>query len=132
MPRSCGLMRPSGVTALASVITSAAPPTARVPRWTKCQSFENPSTLEYWHIGDTTMRLASVSERSGSGSRRCDILLEYVEPLTRHVVEGRGADPRVVVARHRESDVHRGAHRNRHRSDRRPAAAVGRLRRGNH
>ena len=31
-PRSCGLMRPSGSTAVASVITSAAPPTARAPR----------------------------------------------------------------------------------------------------
>ena len=39
MPRSCGLMRPSAVTAVASVNTSAAPPTARLPRWTKCQSF---------------------------------------------------------------------------------------------
>src|SRR3977135_1114435 len=63
MPRSCGLMRPTGVTAVASVITSAAPPTARLPRCTRCQSFENPSTLEYSHIGETTMRLSSVSER---------------------------------------------------------------------
>ena len=33
---------PSGVTAAASVRTSPAPPTARVPRWTKCQSFAKP------------------------------------------------------------------------------------------
>ena len=72
-------MRPSGVTPLASVKTSAAPPTARDPRCTKCQSFENPSTLEYWHIGETMIRLASVSERSGSGSKRCGIPLDYVE-----------------------------------------------------
>src|SRR5207247_4811399 len=38
-----------------------------------CQSFENPSTLEYSHIGETTMRLVSVSERIGSGSKRCGI-----------------------------------------------------------
>ena len=56
-------MRPSAVTAVASVNTSAAPPTARLPRCTRCQSLANPSTLEYWHIGDTTMRLASVSAR---------------------------------------------------------------------
>src|SRR5947208_2949319 len=71
MPRSCGLMRPSGTTAVASVNTSAAPPTARLPRWTRCQSVEKPSTLEYWHIGETTRRLASVTERRASGSNRC-------------------------------------------------------------
>src|ERR1700704_349185 len=98
MPRSCGLIRPSAVTADASVMTSAAPPTARVPRCTKCQSFEKPSTLEYWHIGETTMRLASVSERRGSGSKRCDILLDYAGR------DARGADRRLaadVVERHR-------------------------------
>src|SRR5580765_4743510 len=59
-------------------MTSAAPPTARVPRCTKCQSFEKPSTLEYWHIGETTMRFCSVRERSDSGSKRCDIPLDYM------------------------------------------------------
>ncbi len=34
-----GVIRPSGETAVASAITSPAPPTAREPRWTKCQSF---------------------------------------------------------------------------------------------
>src|SRR5580765_2993506 len=79
MPRSCGLMRPSAVTALASVRTSAAPPAARVPRCTKCQSFEKPSTLEYWHIGETTIRFDSVRDLRTSGSKRCDILLDYAE-----------------------------------------------------
>src|SRR4026208_2493313 len=110
MPRSWGLMRPAGGAALASVIPSAAPPAARVPRCTRCQSFENPSTLEYWHIGETMMRLASVSERSGSGSKRCGIPLDYVEELRRSKsgslprdrVEGNGDEPRVVVAGHGE------------------------------
>src|SRR5574341_177287 len=70
MPRSCGLMRPSGVTAVASVNTSPAPPTARLPRWTRCQSFANPSSLEYSHIGETKMRLLNVMPRIDSGSRR--------------------------------------------------------------
>src|SRR5262245_8344719 len=70
-------MRPMSATAVASVITSAAPPTARLPRWTTCQSFENPSTLEYSHIGETTMRLESVSERKEIGSNRCGIALDY-------------------------------------------------------
>src|SRR3954468_12668291 len=39
--------RPSGVTAAASVNTSEAPPTARDPRWTRCQSVANPSSDEY-------------------------------------------------------------------------------------
>src|SRR5688500_16243637 len=70
MPRSCGLMRPSGVTAVASVNTSPAPPTARLPRWTRCQSLAKPSSLEYSHIGDTKMRLLNVMPRMDSGSRR--------------------------------------------------------------
>src|SRR5262252_7335170 len=70
-------MRPISATAVASVITSAAPPTARLPRWTRCQSLENPSTLEYSHIGETTMRLESVSERKAIGSKRCGIALDY-------------------------------------------------------
>ena len=37
--------------------TSPAPPTARLPRWTRCQSSANPSTEEYWHMGETTIRL---------------------------------------------------------------------------
>src|SRR5450432_2353231 len=32
-----------------------------------CQSVAAPSTAEYWHIGETTMRLASVSLRSENG-----------------------------------------------------------------
>ena len=66
-PRSCGEMRPSGSTAVASVNTSPAPPTARLPRWTRCQSFAKPSSLEYWHMGETTMRLRSVTPRNFIG-----------------------------------------------------------------
>src|SRR5213596_2388826 len=73
MPRSFGLIRPAAVTADASVKTSAAPPIARLARWTKCQSVEKPSTQEYWHIGETTIRLASVRSRMESGSNRCGI-----------------------------------------------------------
>src|SRR4051812_6829726 len=67
MPRSRGLMRPSAVTAVASVSTAPAPPTARLPRCTRCQSVANPFGLEYSHIGDTAMRLRSVTPRIGSG-----------------------------------------------------------------
>src|SRR5258705_12410986 len=70
MPRSCGLIRPSGRTAVASVRTSPAPPTARLPRCTKCQSLAYPSVLEDWHMGETNTRLANVISRIASGSKR--------------------------------------------------------------
>src|SRR3979490_2017881 len=42
----------------------------------RCQSFMQPSSAEYWHIGETTMRLGSVTPPSwmgvkslGSGNR---------------------------------------------------------------
>ena len=38
---------PRAATAVASTITSPAPPTAREPRWTRCQSVGRPSTDEY-------------------------------------------------------------------------------------
>src|SRR3954469_23871166 len=60
-------MRPSRVTCVASTMTSPAPEYARWPRWTKCQSLMLPSSAEYWHIGETTMRLGSVTPPSSSG-----------------------------------------------------------------
>lgn len=67
IPRSCGDIRPSGVTAVASVNTNAAPPTALLPKCTICQSLAKPSVDEYWHIGDTTMRFLSVMLRICNG-----------------------------------------------------------------
>jgi hypothetical protein len=67
-------MRPSGVTAAASVMISPAPPTARLPRWTRCQSLANPSSLEYSHIGDTAMRFRIATLRMVSGEKRCGVL----------------------------------------------------------
>jgi hypothetical protein len=64
-------MRPPGRTTVASVMTSAAPPTARLPRCTKCQSFVNPSTLEYWHIGETPMRFRNRMSRNRNGVNKC-------------------------------------------------------------
>ena len=72
-PRSIGLMRPSCDTAHASVITQPAPPTARLPRWTRCHDPGLPSGVEYMHIGDTTTRLRKVTERRLKGEKRCDI-----------------------------------------------------------
>jgi hypothetical protein len=60
MPKSAGDILASGETAVASVKINAAPPMARLPKCTRCQSVANPSILEYWHIGDTTILFFNV------------------------------------------------------------------------
>src|SRR5689334_18089806 len=52
-------MRPCLSTWVASTITNAAPECAIMPRCMRCQSLAQPSSAEYWHMGETTMRLAS-------------------------------------------------------------------------
>src|SRR5690606_13385764 len=69
-PVSAGLIRPSGTTAVASAITSPAPPRANWPRWTRCQSLGTPLWAEYWHMGETHTRLGMRVSRSFSGSKR--------------------------------------------------------------
>src|SRR5271167_663914 len=73
MPLSAGVIRPSGDTAVASTITRPAPPTAREPRCTRCQSFGKPSSDEYWHIGETAMRLRSTTSFSRKSLNRLAI-----------------------------------------------------------
>lgn len=58
-PTSAWVIRPSGRTAVASIVSSPAPERARWPRWIKCQSVMQPLTAEYWHIGAITIRLES-------------------------------------------------------------------------
>src|SRR2546422_7331670 len=77
-------MRASGSTAVASTITRAAPPTARLPRWTKCQSFAWPSTQEYWHIGETTTRLRRVTSRSWNVSNKPGMVYSSRKALVHH------------------------------------------------
>lgn len=48
-------------------MTSPAPPIARLPRWTKCQSLGIPSSARYWHIAETTTRFVSTRSRSRRG-----------------------------------------------------------------
>ena len=44
---------------------------SREPRWTRCQSFGKPLSEEYWHIGDTAMRLRrTTSFRRNSVNKR--------------------------------------------------------------
>jgi hypothetical protein len=69
-PTSAQLMRPSGVTAVASMVSSAAPEMASWPRWMRCQSLMHPSWAEYWHIGATTIRLRRFRLRTRIGVNR--------------------------------------------------------------
>ena len=48
----------------------AAPDSASVLIWVKCQSLASPFSAEYWHIGATMMRLASLRSRSLIGENR--------------------------------------------------------------
>ena len=40
-----------------------------------CQSLAKPSSAEYWHIGETPMRLAKETERSWKGAKRGWLML---------------------------------------------------------
>ena len=61
------MMRPMASTWVASMQNIAAPDSDRLLMWVKCQSLAEPSSAEYWHIGDTMMRLAKVKPRKEIG-----------------------------------------------------------------
>src|SRR5581483_9325728 len=63
-------MRPIASTWVASMQNIAAPERARLLMWVKCQSVAEPSSAEYWHIGETMMRLASFRPRNSIGANR--------------------------------------------------------------
>jgi len=66
-PTSAYVIRPSGRTAVASMVSKAAPESTRWPRWIRCQSVMQPSTAEYWHMGAMTMRFASARSPTRKG-----------------------------------------------------------------
>ena len=72
-PAQPGVIRPSGVTAVASAMIRPVPPMATPPIWAMCQSVATPSLDEYWHIGPIPMRLRSVMSLILSGSKSADI-----------------------------------------------------------
>src|SRR3984957_11914447 len=63
MPASCAEILQMSWTAVASVKTSAAPPTTRLPRCTICHGCGCPSFAEYSHIGETTIRFFNSMSR---------------------------------------------------------------------
>ena len=60
-------MRPMASTWVASMQNIAAPDSASELMWVKCQSVAEPSSAEYWHIGETMMRFASFRPRNSIG-----------------------------------------------------------------
>jgi hypothetical protein len=67
-------MRPRGSTAVASTITNPGPETLRLPRCIRCQSPALPSLALYWHMGETTMRLARVNSRRDKGQNKARLI----------------------------------------------------------
>src|SRR5580698_9182967 len=76
MPAHFGEMRPCGLTSVISVITSPAQPSEKLPRCIRCQSFAEPLSELYWHIGETTMRFGNVSPRMVIGENRALLIGE--------------------------------------------------------
>ena len=58
-------MRPSGNTAVASMMNMEAPLLSKLPQCIKCQSVAWPLSAEYWHMGATMARLAKLSGPRG-------------------------------------------------------------------
>ena len=101
------MMRASGETQVISAKTRPAPPNAREPRWTRWKSPGRPSIAEYIAIGETTMRLASVTPRAlkgvnigGAGARvRLDVDLRLLGEPALVILEPRPvAQAQVFVA----------------------------------
>ena len=69
MPAHFSVIRPSGLTCVASVITRAPAPSENEPRCIRCQSPAEPLSELYWHIGETAMRFLSVRPRSVIGEK---------------------------------------------------------------
>src|SRR5207244_13659874 len=63
-------MRPMASTCVASMQNIAAPESASELMWVKCQSVAAPFSAEYWHIGETMMRLGSFRSRNWIGEKR--------------------------------------------------------------
>jgi hypothetical protein len=91
IPRSCGVIRPRGSTAVASATTRPAPPTAREPRWTWCHGVATPSSssTEYWHIGETIRRFGIVVPRRSSGVKRSGGIVGECAPADKAMPGGK-------------------------------------------
>jgi hypothetical protein len=87
-PRQAGVIRPSGVTAVISTITIPAPDKDSEPKCCRCQSFAEPSTALYWHIGDTVMRLGRIRPPMVIGENKGDGIRNSTTDLRRPGLSG--------------------------------------------
>ena len=67
-------MRPRRSTPVASMVTMPAPDMARLIQCPMCQSVAEPSSAEYWHIGDTAMRFRNGRPPISIGEKRRDVM----------------------------------------------------------
>src|SRR5436190_16042476 len=67
-------MRPRRSTPVASTVIIPAPDMARVIQCWRCQSVAEPSSAEYWHIGETATRLWNGIPPITIGEKRRDVI----------------------------------------------------------
>lgn len=84
IPQHLELIRPLGVTAVASIITNPAPDVAMLPMCMWCQALILPSSAMYVHMGGMTIRLDISIPRSDHGVNSFDstgMTLNYFQGL---------------------------------------------------
>src|SRR5882762_9162076 len=100
MPAHFSEMRPSALTCVDSVITSAPAPSENWPRCIRCQSLAVPLSELYWHIGETTMRFFRARPRRVIGANRALAML-FESPCwvcDRGAASGKRSMPRTRAA----------------------------------
>src|SRR5260221_13405352 len=76
MPRQPWVMRPRRSTPVASTVIRPAPDMANVIQCWRCQSVAEPSSAEYWHIGETAMRLDICIPPISIGEKSREVIIE--------------------------------------------------------
>src|SRR4029077_20425188 len=88
-PRSPGVIRPAGSAEVDSIQSMPAPERASWPRCVRCHEVALPSSAQYWHMGETTIRFGSVTPRIARGEKS---LLIRTTSNTEAVLRGEARD----------------------------------------
>src|SRR5207342_2363232 len=80
---------------------SAAPESARWPRWIRCQSVMHPSSAEYWHMGAITIRLhrSRLPTRIGWKRADCAMIISPCAAGQKRATSGMCSPPHLQVFR---------------------------------
>src|SRR5580704_9579125 len=134
MPASAAEILPRSSTALASVNTSPAPPTARLPKCTRCHACGCPSFAEYSHIGETTIRFFNSISRIRNGlksfilvSRRVSRKISYPFSSTRSATRAKQRGPHAYFRRpffNRHFKIVRHPHRQHRQRNAKPRGQI--------